>query len=83
MLVALDQRNRNYRREVSGNALPQAAVALIYQSCVILFLFWRTGEECGARERTGFRDNFAALCASFLMAKELLAFFGREFSNRC
>ena len=45
-------------------------------------LFGGTSEERGGRERTRFRDNFAALCASFLMVKELLVFFGRKFTKR-
>jgi hypothetical protein len=55
-------------------------MTLTFQSCILPF--WRTSEERGGRERTTFRDNFAALWASSLMAKELLVFFGREFSNR-
>jgi hypothetical protein len=47
-----------------------------------ILLFWRTSEVGGGRERTGFRDNFAALWAGNLMAKELLVFFRREFTNR-
>jgi hypothetical protein len=51
-------------------------MTLIFKSCILLF-FWCTDEERGDRERAGLRGNFAALCASFLMAKELLVFFGR------
>jgi hypothetical protein len=81
MLVALGQRNRNYRGQVSGKALPQAAMTLTFNSCILVF--WRTSEERSGGDGTAFRDNFAALWASFLMAKELLAFFGRELTNRC
>jgi len=66
MFVTLDQRNRNHRRKTSGNAIPQAAMTLTVDSGILLS--WRTGEEGGGRERTGFRDNFPTLWASNLMA---------------
>ena len=55
-------------------------MTLAFKSYILIL--WGTGEERGRRERTGFSDNFAALWAGFLMAKELLAFFERKFTNR-
>jgi hypothetical protein len=63
-----------------GNAFSQTTMTFNFEGWILVV--GRTREERGGRQRSGFRDKFAALGAGILVAPELLMLFRREFANR-
>jgi len=80
MPIVFRERNRNNRAKALGNAFSQATMTFNFAGCILVVR--RTREERGGRQKSGFRDDFAAFGASIFVALELLMLFRREFANR-